>query len=162
MQTLVANSPKPTAWFRELPFTLPVIIFRRLVSCCAPVISHRGSNFLPQTRVCGKKSLSFAHMAYVCYGFEVMATHESLRHPFQIFRSRFTVAPKLIIIYDNACKLHQYCLDREPCSFLRPHTICCRSLPLAQPYRLLIRLRTINSLVNEQANDGLQHIKGQL
>ena len=47
-------------------------------------------------------------------------------------------------------------------SFLRPHTICCRWLPLAQPYRLLIRLRTINSLVNEQANDGLQHIKRQL
>ena len=53
----------------------------------------------------------------ICYGFEVMATHESLRHPFQIFRSRFTVAPKLIIIYDNACKLHQYCLDREPAFF---------------------------------------------
>ena len=46
----------------------------------------------------------------VCYGFQVMETCESPRHPFQIFRSRFPATPK-VIIYDNACKLHQYCLN---------------------------------------------------
>ena len=52
----------------------------------------------------------------ICYGFEVIATHGSPRHPFQIFRLWFTVVPKLII-YDNACKLYQYCLDKEPAFF---------------------------------------------
>jgi len=33
----------------------------------------------------------------ICYGFEIMASHKSPCHPFQIFRSRFAVAPKLII-----------------------------------------------------------------
>ena len=49
----------------------------------------------------------------ICYGFEVMQSCELPRHPFQIFRQRFHTAP-CVIIYDNACKLHQYCLNREP------------------------------------------------
>jgi len=54
----------------------------------------------------------------ICYGFQVMDTHESPRHTFKIFHSRFTSSPKLII-YDNACKLHQYCTNREPAFFSR-------------------------------------------
>lgn len=49
----------------------------------------------------------------VCY---VMSSPESPHHPFHIFRMTFEVPPRLII-YDNACKLHQYCLNREPLFF---------------------------------------------
>ena len=52
----------------------------------------------------------------ICYGFSILSDCESPKHPFEIFRQRFKVAPK-IIIYVNACKLHQYCLLREPAFF---------------------------------------------
>ncbi len=58
---------------------------------------------------------SFAHMGYAM-GMKWWLPMSPPRHPFQIYRSRFTVAPKLII-YDNACKVHQYCLNREPALF---------------------------------------------
>ena len=49
----------------------------------------------------------------LCCGFEVMKTHESPKHPFKIFLTRFTSPPKII----NSCKLHQYILNREPTHF---------------------------------------------
>jgi len=49
----------------------------------------------------------------ICYGCEVIQSCESPRHPFEIFRRGFHTAPR-VIIYDNPCKLHQYCLNREP------------------------------------------------
>ena len=49
----------------------------------------------------------------ICYGFKVMWSCESPKHPFSIFRQRFQKAPQ-VIVYDNACKLHQNCLNREP------------------------------------------------
>ena len=49
----------------------------------------------------------------VCYGFEILRKCESPRHPFRIFKSRFLQAPELTI-YDNACHLHIYSLNREP------------------------------------------------
>ena len=52
----------------------------------------------------------------ICYGFEVMQSSESPRHPLNIFRHRF-LRPPQVIVYDNACKLHQYCLNREPYFF---------------------------------------------
>ena len=106
----------------------------------------------------------------ICYGFQVMDSHESPCYPFKIFRSRFTSAPKLII-YDNACKLHQYCLNREPAFF--SHTqfsvdrfhwkghVGCSSGYNLNLYKSALT-NTINSQVNEQANAGLQHIKSQL
>ena len=105
-------------------------------------------------------SFPFAHMAY--------ATHECPCHPFQIFRSRFTVVQKLII-YDNDCKLHQYCLNREPgffghtqfavdCFHWCSHIGCSAGYSLDK-YSSIAEVRAINSQVNEQANAGLQHIK---
>ncbi len=47
----------------------------------------------------------------ICYGFQAMKQHESPAVPFSIFKTRFPVAPR-VIIYDNACHLHQYCLNR--------------------------------------------------
>ena len=52
----------------------------------------------------------------ICYGFQVMESHESPRHPFEIFLCRFPVPPQMII-YDNGCKLYQYVLNREPVHF---------------------------------------------
>ena len=99
-----------------------------------------------------------------------MDSHESPRHPFKIFRSRFSRPPKLIV-YDNACKLHQYCLNRELAHFShtqfavdrfhwKGHTGCSSGYNL-NIYKVSITSK-INSQVNEQANDGLQCIKSQL
>ncbi|XP_046861912.1 uncharacterized protein LOC124455266 [Xenia sp. Carnegie-2017] len=52
----------------------------------------------------------------ICYGFQVMPDHESPNVPFTILRTRFSEAPELVI-YDNACKLHEYCLNRDPAFF---------------------------------------------
>ena len=106
----------------------------------------------------------------VCYGFEVMSTNESPYHPIHILRSRFKTAPTLVI-YDNACKLHQYCLNGEPAFF--KHTqfavdrfhwkghIGCSSGYCLDNYQHP-EIKAINSQINEQANSNLQHIKGQV
>ena len=99
-----------------------------------------------------------------------MDSHESPRHPFEIFRSRFPAPPETII-YDNACKLHQYCLNREPAFFRntkflvdrfhwKGHIGCSGGYSL-DAYKHSA-FKEINSQVNEQANAGLQRIKGQL
>ena len=68
----------------------------------------------------------------ICYGFEVMRVHESPNTPFNVLFTRFPQGTRIIIviicnlsiiaapstvIYDNACNLHQYCLNREPVYF---------------------------------------------
>ena len=106
----------------------------------------------------------------VCYGFEIMRRCESPRVPFSIFTSRFNTPPKSIV-YDNACKLHVYCLNREPALYKqtrffvdrfhwRGHVGCSRGYSL-DSYQSM-DVRSINSQVNEQANAGLQRIKAQL
>ncbi|XP_076147300.1 uncharacterized protein LOC143131543 [Alosa pseudoharengus] len=49
----------------------------------------------------------------VCYGFSVMESSESVNIPFTILRTRFQTGPR-VVIYDNACKLHSYALNRDP------------------------------------------------
>ena len=106
----------------------------------------------------------------VCYGFEVMRRCESPKVPFNIFTTRFHTPPR-VIIYDNACKLHAYCLNRKPrlyqktrfsidCFHWRGHVGCSSGYCL-DSYKSM-DIRGINSQVNEQANSGLQRIKGQL
>ena len=106
----------------------------------------------------------------VCYGFEVLQRCESPRHPFRIFKSQFSRPPQLII-YDNACRLHVYCLNREPQFFKgtrfavdrfhwRGHVGCSKGYSL-DAY-IDRQVKGINSQINEQANSGLQRIKGQL
>ena len=106
----------------------------------------------------------------VCYGFEVLQPCESPKHPFQIFKTRFP-RPPLLIIYDNACRLHVYCLNREPHFFentrfavdrfhWRGHIGCSKGYSLDAYSQK--RIKGINSQVNEQANSGLQKIRGQL
>eukprot|EP00058_Branchiostoma_floridae_P001861 XP_002587349.1 hypothetical protein BRAFLDRAFT_100546 [Branchiostoma floridae] len=52
----------------------------------------------------------------VCYGFEAMHSCESVHHPFEIFRTRLTTAPR-IVVYDNSCQLHRYAMIRDPYFF---------------------------------------------
>ena len=52
----------------------------------------------------------------ICLGYQLMRTPESPRIPFDILMRRFQTMPR-IIIYDNSCKLHTYCLKREPARF---------------------------------------------
>ena len=81
------------------------------------------------------------------------------------------VKPPGVIIYDNACRLHRYCLNREPiffkntsfcvgCFHWRGHIGCSSGYCLDE--YCAMDIKTINSQVNEQANSGLQRIKGQL
>ena len=77
--------------------------------------------------------------------------------------------PPSVIVYDKACQLHIYALNREPqqfkgtlfavdCFHWRGH------VGGSSDYNLdmYITLKGLNSQVNEQANAGLQHIKSQL
>ena len=107
----------------------------------------------------------------ICYGFEAMTSHESPRHPFNIFRTRFNKAPRNII-YDNACQLHTYCLNREPEFFKNTvfhvdrfhwkcHVGCSEGYCLDQ-YKACQDVQQINSQINEQANSGLRRISPQL
>ena len=106
----------------------------------------------------------------ICYGFEVMCRCESPQVSFSIFTSRFEMPPKTIV-YDNACKLHVYCLNREPALYKntrffvdrfhwKGHVGCSRGYSL-ESYAS-VNTKKINSQVNEQANSGLQRIKAQL
>ena len=105
----------------------------------------------------------------VCCGFEVMRSHESPKHPFEIFLTRFEIPPA-IIIYDNSCKLHQYILNRHLSHFKntsfvdrfhwRGHVGCASGYSLDKYTTHWIS--SINLQVNEQANAGLQRIKGQI
>ena len=106
----------------------------------------------------------------VCYGYEVMAQCESPKIPFQIFFTRFPQPPR-VIVYDNGCKLHVYCLNREPGYFQntlflvdrfhwKGHTGCSSGYNLDLYGEQL--LKTLNSQINEQANADLQKIRGQL
>ncbi len=54
----------------------------------------------------------------VCLGFAVLHDHESPMHPFTILCQRWTNTSTLrIVVMDNACNLHTYCLRREPWLF---------------------------------------------
>lgn len=75
-------------------------------------------------------------MKGICYGFQVLHVCESPNIPFTILFERFEkgmhiaiilcmmhnyyclyhVAPE-VVIYDNGCNLHSYCLNREPDHF---------------------------------------------
>ncbi|KAI8516330.1 hypothetical protein Bbelb_049110 [Branchiostoma belcheri] len=109
----------------------------------------------------------------VCYGFTILKSHESPRHPFEILIGRFNRAPR-VIVYDNACRLHQYCLNREPAFFMNTlfcvdrlhwinHTGCSDGYCMdSYGQHGTIDVQQINSQINEQANAGLKRIKAQL
>ncbi|RHY52078.1 hypothetical protein DYB30_010252 [Aphanomyces astaci] len=54
----------------------------------------------------------------ICLGFSVLHDYESPMHPFSILCQRWTQTEAMrIVIMDNACNLHTYCLRREPWLF---------------------------------------------
>ncbi|KAJ8307578.1 LOW QUALITY PROTEIN: hypothetical protein KUTeg_014873 [Tegillarca granosa] len=98
----------------------------------------------------------------------VMECHESPNVPFSILRTRFRQAPK-VVIYDNACKLHDYCISRDPFFFQdtefyidRLHWDNHTSCSLAYNISLYPQYQHLNSQCNAQANAGLKRIKDQL
>ncbi|XP_070549105.1 uncharacterized protein [Ptychodera flava] len=107
----------------------------------------------------------------VCLGFEVMQQHESPALPFRIIKQRFHTAPR-IIIYDNCCKLHQYCLNREPAFFKNTmflvdrlhwcnHTGCSSGYNM-NTYKTNSEIKNLNSQICEQTNAAVSRIKSQL
>ena len=75
------------------------------------------------------------------------------------------------IIYDNSCKLHQYALNHEPMIFQNTVFLVDRfhwrgHIGCSSGYNLDVysqeHLASINSQINEQANAGLQRIKGYI
>jgi hypothetical protein len=104
----------------------------------------------------------------ICYGFEVMRNCESPNVAFTILRERFDVAPQAVI-YDNACNLHNYCLNCDPLFFKNTkflvdrfhwdnHRTCSSGYNVSH-YPVFARL---NSQLVEQANSELDKIKGSL
>ena len=103
----------------------------------------------------------------ICCGFQVMESHESPQHPFEIFVCRFPTPPKMII-YDNGCKLHQYVLNCEPVHFKNTVFLVNRfhwqgHMGYSSDYSLdgytSLGIASINSQVNKQANAWLHESK---
>lgn len=97
-----------------------------------------------------------------------MQTNESPNVPFTIFKTRFSSAPR-IIVYDNSCSLHSYCLNRDPLFFKdtmflvdRLHWNNHGGCSCGYCLDMYPLLNHINSQANEQANAGLKRIKDQL
>jgi hypothetical protein len=122
----------------------------------------------------GHRILGPGIMLYLCphgisYGFSVMESYESPRMPFEVFSTRYVPAN---IIYDNACKLHVYCLKREPalfshCRFFvdrfhwNNHSACSIGYDM-QRYSSDPTLVSVNSQVTEQLNSCLQKLRRSL
>ncbi|XP_063427966.1 uncharacterized protein LOC134711349 isoform X2 [Mytilus trossulus] len=104
----------------------------------------------------------------ICYGYEIMEDAESPNIPFTVLRTRFHTAPKLII-YDNACNLHQYCLNRDPVFFQHSWFLVdrfhwCNHVGCHIGYNLdnYLQYKWINSQVAEQRNSTLKKLKSML
>lgn len=105
-------------------------------------------------------------------GFQIMQTPESPKTIFDVLMMRFKRMPKLII-YDNACHLHTYCLKREPnrfentrfmvdrLHFRKGHTGCSLGYDMTR-YNADEYIVGINSQVNEQANRAIHNLSTQM
>jgi hypothetical protein len=79
-------------------------------------------------KVCSKSALSsrfkmpgifhFCCPHGICLGFSILHDHESPIHPFSTLFQRWRRTDAVrIVVMDNACNLHTYCLRREPWFF---------------------------------------------
>ena len=108
----------------------------------------------------------------ICLGFQAMKHVESPQTAFDILVRRFKKIPKLII-YDNSCKLHLYCLKREPDRFIntrfmvdrlhytKGHIGCSQGYCM-DSYSEDLYIANINSQACEQANSSLRNISTQV
>lgn len=104
----------------------------------------------------------------VCYAFYVIPTAEGRNEAFSFLYSYFKRAPRFVV-YDFACALSEYCLNRAPQFFkdttflidrfhIGNHSACGLGFAL-QPYDQHPALAGINTQVAEQAHSALQKIK---
>ena len=98
------------------------------------------------------------------YGFHLIAGGEGRKDPFSSIFKYKPEAPKELF-YDNACQLHEYCLNREPAFFLNirfwhdlfhsiGHLCGCN-----YKSRRVLGLEALNTEICEQVNSFLQCIK---
>lgn len=101
----------------------------------------------------------------LCIGFVLLESAESCEYVYSTLVSRFKVIPKTII-YDNACNLSEYCMNRAPHLFMdtkflvdafhyRGHTNCCESFNSGF-HKVL---RGTSSVTHEQKNSMLAKSK---
>ena len=75
-------------------------------------------------------------------------------------------------MYDNVCKIHQYCLSRDPHFFKstllvvdrfhwKGHIGCSKGYNLNE-YNTALEVNNLNSQVNEQENAGIKRLSGML
>ncbi|XP_056021296.1 uncharacterized protein LOC125649645 isoform X2 [Ostrea edulis] len=104
----------------------------------------------------------------VCYGYELMDSSESPNVPFTLILTRFKKAPSMVI-YDNACRMHSYCLNRHPDFFKdtwflvdRLHWFNHRGCNDGYNLNEYVQFNTINSQAAEQCNSSLGKLKSML
>jgi hypothetical protein len=105
----------------------------------------------------------------VCYGFHCIPEAEGRDDVFSAMITRWPKAPKRVI-YDFACALGPYCLNREPDFFAdtlfvidafhaKGHTKCAPAAFLTTYSNIDPRLAHINSSAAECGNSGLSRIR---
>ena len=101
----------------------------------------------------------------VCYGVQVLKDAEGRKEPFDFLSCYFKEAPK-VVVYDFACALHEYCMNRLPDFFKNTrfvvdrfhwfnHRACARSYDI----RAFAALNAVNTIAAEQNNAALKRIK---
>ncbi len=101
----------------------------------------------------------------ICYAFFNIHNAEGRNEAFSFWYKYSAVAPK-VVVYDFACALHGYCLNRQPEHFKdtvflvdrfhwKSHNACARSCKLA----MYSQFKGLNSQVAEQCNSALTRIR---
>jgi hypothetical protein len=147
--------------FRKVPANYVVDAHNKSDAACGKYANRR-SRFMPGVLLV----FCLDHGTFL--GFHVMHNHESPRTLFELFFTRWRVAPRLIC-YDNACNLAKFCLAREYAFFKRTkfvidklhfyaHKLCS---PVYNPY-FHWELDDCNTQLCEQFNKDLSGMKTQL
>jgi hypothetical protein len=101
----------------------------------------------------------------ICYAFYIIPKAEGRNEAYSFLVSHFRRPPK-VVVYDFACSLQDYCLNRAPGFFANTlfvidrfhwsnHVSCCAGYDIDR-YSLL---RYLNTEIAEQCNSALQYIK---
>jgi Kyakuja-Dileera-Zisupton transposase len=104
----------------------------------------------------------------ICYAFYVIPKAEGRNEAFAFLYQYLRVAPK-VVVYDFACALQDYCLNRQPEHFKHTaflvdrlhwynHTSCAKSYNLS----IYPEYRSLNSQIAEQVNSHLKKIKSSV
>lgn len=104
----------------------------------------------------------------VCYAFYIIKDCEGRNEAFSFLSCYLKKAPK-VVIYDFACALHEYCLNRLPAFFKdtlflvdRFHWYNHVACALTYSLKLYAHLNNLNSQIAEQNNSALQRVKGSV